>query len=75
MLVLNTGRLLKVCLVTLPSPLLSFKTYDALYFLQDGTSDNLSAANQVLIGWDHQKIPFFSEPSALHAAHVPSTTP
>jgi nuclear GTP-binding protein len=29
----------------------------------------------VLVDWNHQKIPFFSEPPALHAAHVPSTIP
>jgi hypothetical protein len=25
--------------------------------------------------WNHQRIPFFSEPPELHAAHVPSTIP
>jgi nuclear GTP-binding protein len=29
----------------------------------------------VLVDWNHQKIPFFSEPPALHAAHMPSTIP
>jgi len=29
----------------------------------------------VLVDWNHQKIPFFSVPPALHAAHVPSTIP
>jgi nuclear GTP-binding protein len=43
--------------------------------LQGGTPDILSAARQVLIDWNHQKIPFFSEPPALHAAHLPSTVP
>jgi len=46
MLVLSTGRLLKVSLVSLHSSLLSFKTYNALSFLQGGTSDILSAACQ-----------------------------
>ena len=59
----------------LPSSLLSFRTYNALSFLQDGNPDILSAACQVLIDWNHQKIPFFSEPSALHSAHVPSMIP
>lgn len=29
----------------------------------------------MLVDWNHHKIPFFSEPPALHAAHVPSTMP
>jgi nuclear GTP-binding protein len=29
----------------------------------------------VLVDWNHHKIPFFSEPPALHSAHVPSTMP
>jgi len=29
----------------------------------------------VLVDWNHHKIPFFSEPPVLHAAHVPSTMP
>ena len=35
----------------------------------------LAAARQVLVDWNHHKIPFFSAPPALHAAHVPSTIP
>lgn len=41
--------------------------------LRGGTPDILSAARQVLIDWNHHKIPFYSEPPALHAAHLPST--
>jgi nuclear GTP-binding protein len=29
----------------------------------------------VLIDWNHQKIPFFSEPPSLHVTHIPSTIP
>jgi len=72
MLVLSTGRLLKASLVSLPSSLPSFKTYKTL---SSGPSDILSATCQVLIDWNHQKIPFFSEPPALHAAHEPFTVP
>ncbi|KAH8995964.1 P-loop containing nucleoside triphosphate hydrolase protein [Lactarius akahatsu] len=43
--------------------------------LRGGTPDILAAARQVLADWNHHKIPFFSEPPALHAAHVPSTVP
>jgi nuclear GTP-binding protein len=32
-------------------------------------------ARQVLIDWNHQKIPFFIEPPVLHAAHLPYTIP
>lgn len=43
--------------------------------LRGGTPDVLAAARQVLGDWNHHKIPFCSEPPALHAAHVPSTVP
>jgi nuclear GTP-binding protein len=46
---------------------------NTLSFFQGGTPDILAAARQVLIGWNHQKIPFFSEPPTLQAAHLPST--
>src|SRR5216683_8446818 len=48
---------------------------NTLSFFQGGTPDILAAARQVLKDWNHQKIPFFSEPPALHAAHQPSTIP
>jgi len=40
--------------------------------LKGGTPDILAAARQVLIDWNHHKIPFFSIPPVLHAAHIPS---
>lgn len=43
--------------------------------LRGGTPDILAAARQVLVDWNHHKIPFFTEPPALHAAHLPSTMP
>ena len=71
MLALSTGRLLKVSPVSIFSPL----KLNALSFVQGGTPNTLSAARQVLVDWNHQKIPFFSEPPTLHAAHLPSTIP
>lgn len=71
MLALSTGRLLKV------SPVVSIFFEAKIYFfsLQGGTPDILSAARHVLIDWNYQKIPFFSEPPSLHDAHIPSTIP
>ncbi|KAI0288760.1 P-loop containing nucleoside triphosphate hydrolase protein [Russula brevipes] len=43
--------------------------------LQGGVPDFLAAARQVLIDWNNQKIPFFSEPPAIHATHIPSMIP
>jgi nuclear GTP-binding protein len=71
MFALSTGRLLKVSPVSIFSPLKP----NALSFVQGGTPNTLSAARQVLVDWNHQKIPFFSEPPTLHAAHLPSTIP
>ena len=69
MLALSTGRLLRV-----PSPFLFFlQTKHSPS--QGGTPDILAAARQVLVDWNNHKIPFFSEPPVLHAAHVPSTMP
>jgi nuclear GTP-binding protein len=73
MLALSTGRLLKVSPVSVHS--FSPSRSKPLSFLQGGTPDILSAARQVLIDWNHQKIPFFSEPPAIHATHLPSTVP
>ena len=71
MLALSTGRLLKV------SPVISssFEAKMSFVSLQGGTPDILSAARQVLVDWNHQKILFFSEPPELHTAHIPSTIP
>jgi nuclear GTP-binding protein len=62
MLTLSTGRLLKVCLSSpkLKKPFLSRRWHP----------DILSAARHVLIDWNHQKIPFFSELPALPATHI-----
>lgn len=43
--------------------------------LKGGTPDLNSAARQVLTDWNHQKIPYFSTPPALHPSHIPSTIP
>ncbi|THU97867.1 hypothetical protein K435DRAFT_753462 [Dendrothele bispora CBS 962.96] len=43
--------------------------------LKGGTPDILSAARQVLTDWNHQKIPYFSEPPAIHPSLIPSTVP
>jgi nuclear GTP-binding protein len=57
------------------SPFLSSKTQKKpFHSCSGGTFDILSAARHVLIDWDHQKIPFLSEPPTLHAAHIPSST-
>jgi len=72
MLALSTGRLLKVSSVSPRFPTLKAEN---LSFIQGGTPDILSTARQILVDWNHQKIPFFSEPPALHAAHIPSTIP
>ena len=69
MLALSTGRL-KVRLLFSPP-----KFKKSFFSLQGGIPDILSAARHTLIDWNHQKIPFFSEPPTLHAAHIPSTFP
>lgn len=43
--------------------------------LQGGTPDVLSAARQVLMDWNHQKIPYCSVPPAIHPSMIPSTIP
>ncbi|KAF5352950.1 hypothetical protein D9758_007890 [Tetrapyrgos nigripes] len=43
--------------------------------LKGGTPDILSAARQVLTDWNHQKIPYYSEPPAIHPSMVPSIVP
>ena len=70
MLALNTGRLLRVRFL---SSLLSLLPTNNQQLTQGGTPDILSAARQVLIDWNHHKIPFYSDPPTLHASHVPST--
>ncbi|KZV75020.1 P-loop containing nucleoside triphosphate hydrolase protein [Peniophora sp. CONT] len=41
--------------------------------LKGGTPDVLAAARVVLGDWNHQKIPFYSEPPTIHPSLVPST--
>ncbi|KAL0573952.1 nuclear GTP-binding protein nug1 [Marasmius crinis-equi] len=41
--------------------------------LKGGTPDVTSTARQILTDWNHQKIPYFSEPPAIHPSLVPST--
>ncbi|KAG8215885.1 hypothetical protein J3R82DRAFT_7852 [Butyriboletus roseoflavus] len=38
-----------------------------------GTPDVLSAARQVLMDWNHQKIPYFSVPPVIHPSMIPTT--
>ncbi|EEB89799.1 hypothetical protein MPER_12069 [Moniliophthora perniciosa FA553] len=41
--------------------------------LKGGTPDVTSAARQVITDWNHQKIPYFSVPPAIHPSSMPST--
>jgi nuclear GTP-binding protein len=41
--------------------------------LNGGTPDILTSAGHVLIDWNHQKIPYYSKPPAIHRSSVPST--
>ncbi|KAF5350010.1 hypothetical protein D9756_009114 [Leucocoprinus leucothites] len=41
--------------------------------LKGGTPDLIAMARQVLNDWNHQKIPYFSEPPAVHPSLIPST--
>ncbi|KAG5634932.1 hypothetical protein H0H81_000298 [Sphagnurus paluster] len=43
--------------------------------LKGGTPDLNSAARHVLQDWNHQKIPYFSEPPAIHPSLIPSVVP
>jgi len=70
MLTLSAGRVFKVCLSPFP-----FKNLKTLFFSVGGTPNILSAARHVLIDWNHQKIPIFSEPPVVHTVHIPSTVP
>ncbi|KAF8642087.1 hypothetical protein AX16_009703 [Volvariella volvacea WC 439] len=40
--------------------------------LKGGTPDLNSAARQVLTDWNHQKIPYYSEPPSIHPSLIPS---
>ncbi|KAJ7072387.1 P-loop containing nucleoside triphosphate hydrolase protein [Mycena amicta] len=41
--------------------------------LKGGTPDITAAARQMINDWNHQKIPYFSEPPAIHPSSIPST--
>ncbi|KAF8558360.1 P-loop containing nucleoside triphosphate hydrolase protein [Imleria badia] len=43
--------------------------------LKGGTPDMLATARQVLMDWNHQKIPYFSVPPAIHPSMIPSMIP
>lgn len=58
------------------SSTLEFLTMHALSsgrLLKGGTPDILAAARQILMDWNHQKIPYFSIPPTIHPSSVPST--
>lgn len=42
--------------------------------LKGGTPDITGAARHVLNDWNHQKIPYFSEPPVIHPSMLPSET-
>ncbi|KAF8264403.1 P-loop containing nucleoside triphosphate hydrolase protein [Lactarius quietus] len=71
-------KLMKIYDLPTFSTTLEFLTMLALStgrLLRGGTPDILASARQVLIDWNHHKIPFFSYPPTLHASHIPSTVP
>ncbi|KAJ6475303.1 P-loop containing nucleoside triphosphate hydrolase protein [Mycena vitilis] len=41
--------------------------------LKGGTPDLTSTARHILTDWNHQKIPYFSEPPTIHPSSIPST--
>ncbi|KAJ7590969.1 P-loop containing nucleoside triphosphate hydrolase protein [Mycena floridula] len=41
--------------------------------LKGGTPDVTAAARHVLMDWNHQKVPYFSTPPAIHPSLIPST--
>lgn len=58
------------------SSILEFLTMYALNngrLLKGGTPDLTSSARQILTDWNHQKIPYYSEPPVLHPSLIPST--
>ena len=69
MLALSGGRLLKVY-ITLRHG--TWASNSLIYFIQGGTPDLNSSARQVLNDWNQQKIPYFSEPPAIHPSLIPS---
>ncbi|KAI0294117.1 P-loop containing nucleoside triphosphate hydrolase protein [Multifurca ochricompacta] len=68
----QTEKLMKIYNLPAFNSTLEFLTMLALSagrLLKGGTPDILTAARQVIIDWNQQKIPFFSEPPTLHATH------
>ncbi|KAJ7647392.1 P-loop containing nucleoside triphosphate hydrolase protein [Roridomyces roridus] len=41
--------------------------------LKGGTPDLTATARHILTDWNHQKIPYYSEPPAVHPSSIPST--
>ncbi|VDB83100.1 unnamed protein product [Peniophora sp. CBMAI 1063] len=56
-----------------PLEFLTMLSLNSGKLLKGGTPDVLAAARVVLGDWNHQKIPFYSEPPTIHPSLVPST--
>ncbi|TRM66534.1 P-loop containing nucleoside triphosphate hydrolase protein [Schizophyllum amplum] len=60
------------------SSTLEFLTMVALSagkLLKGGTPDINTAARQILNDWNHQKIPYYSNPPEVHSSQIPSLVP
>ncbi|KAF9005046.1 P-loop containing nucleoside triphosphate hydrolase protein [Cyathus striatus] len=71
----NPATLRKIYNLPEYSSILEFLTMMALSngrLLKGGTPDLNAAARQVLSDWNHQKIPYFSEPPTVHPSSIPS---
>lgn len=66
MMALSSGRLLKV------SRMLILEISSFISYRKGGTPDILGAARHVLQDWNHQKIPYYSEPPTVHPSQIPS---
>ncbi|KAF7321329.1 Proteophosphoglycan ppg4 [Mycena kentingensis (nom. inval.)] len=58
------------------SSTLEFLTMAALSsgrLLKGGTPDITATAKQIINDWNHQKIPYYSEPPTIHPSSIPST--
>jgi nuclear GTP-binding protein len=73
MLALSTGRL-KASPISSPS-FLNFKTQTNVRSFRVVLPTSSPWRVKYSFDWSHETIPFFSEPPALHAAHLPSTVP
>jgi nuclear GTP-binding protein len=74
MFALSTGCLLKASPISSPS-LLSFKTQTNFHSFRVVLPTSSPWRVKYSFDWSHETIPFFSEPPASHAAHLPSTVP